>query len=70
MSAKQQGKDWANDNLVPLLPDEDDVEDIVALKASKISNIVDRHNLWVPDDYHEATTKAKILKPAMDAEIR
>ncbi len=69
-TAKQQGKDWANENLVPLLPEEDDVEDIVALKASEISNIVDRHDLWVPDDYYEAMTKARIWKPAMDTEIR
>ncbi len=69
-SAKQQGKDWANNNLVPLLPDEDNVEDIVALKVSEISNIIDRHDLWVPDNYHKAMTKAKIWKPAMDAEIR
>ncbi len=69
-TAKQQGKDWANENLVLLLPEEDNIEDIVALKASEISNIVDRHDLWVPDDYYEAMTKARIWKPAMDAEIR
>ncbi len=67
--AKRQGKDWANNNAVPLLAEEDNVEDIVALKASEISNIVDRHDLWVPDDYHQAMTKAKIWRPAMDAEI-
>ncbi len=69
-TAKQQGKDWANDNFIPLLPDKDDVEDIVALKASEISNIIDRHDLWVPDDYYKAMMKARIWKPAMDAEIR
>ncbi|SJL14141.1 uncharacterized protein ARMOST_17596 [Armillaria ostoyae] len=68
--AKRKGNNWANDNTVPLLADEDDVEDIVALKASEISNIVDRHDMWVPDDYHQAMTKAKIWRPAMDAEIR
>ncbi len=67
--AKQQGKDWAN-NTVPLLAEEDNIEDIVALKASEISNIIDKHDLWVPDDYHQAMIKAKIWRPAMDVKIQ
>ncbi len=68
-TAKRQGDDWANDNTVPLLRDEDDIDDIVALKVLKISNIIDRHDMWVPDNYHQAMSKARIWKPAMDAEI-
>ncbi len=50
-NARTQGKNWANDGNVPLVEDEDDVEDIITMKASEILNIIDRHDMWVPNTY-------------------
>ncbi len=61
-----------NDNVVPLLMDfdDDDPEDVIALKASELTDIPDRHDLWVPENYHEAITKQNLWEPPMDEEIQ
>ncbi len=71
-AAKNQGKDWVNDNIVPLLMDldDEDPEDIIALKASELTDIPDRHDQWVPNNYYEAITRPKLWGPPMDEEIR
>ncbi len=68
-NAQACGKNWAHNGDVPLVEDEDDVEDIIAMKASEIMNIVDRKDMWVPDNYEQALTKLNIWMPAMDVEI-
>lgn len=68
-NARACGKNWAHDRDVPLVEDEDDVEDIIVMKVSEIMNIVDRKDMWVPDNYEQALTKPNIWTPAMDAEI-
>ncbi len=40
------------------------------MKASEISSIIDRNDMWVPDNYEQALTKPNIWTPVMDAEIR
>ncbi len=35
----KRGKDWANDLEFLLVPDDEDPEDIIVLKASEISNL-------------------------------
>ncbi len=52
-----------------LVEKEDDVEDIIAMKTSEIMNIMDRQDMWVPDNFEQALTKPKIWGPAMDAKI-
>ncbi len=61
-----------NDNVVPLLMDfdDDDPKDVIALKASELTDIPDRHDLWVPENYHEAITKQNLWGPPMDEEIQ
>lgn len=69
-NAHAHGRNWAHDGDVPLVEDEDDIEDIIAMKASEISSIIDRKDMWVPDNYEQALTKPNIWTPVMDAKIR
>ncbi len=68
-NAREAGKDWANDLEFPLVPDDEDPEDIIALKASEICNLPEPENKWTPSHYAEAMMKPDLWVPAMDAEI-
>ncbi len=68
-NAQAQGKNWAHNIDMPLVEEEDNVEDIIAMKTSEIMSIVDRQDMWVPDNYEQALTKLKIWGPARGAKI-
>ncbi len=67
---ERTGKYWANNIEFPLVPEDEDPEDIIALKASEISNLLEPENKWTPSYYSEAMMKPELWVPAMDAEIR
>ncbi len=68
-NAREAGKYWANDLEFLLVPDNEDPEDIIVLKASEISNLPEPENKWTPSHYGEAMMKPDLWVPAMDAEI-